>query len=49
MVEVSKVKLKYILSNENPTNMLTKALRRIKFEQGQTWLNMSLKEAKKIY
>jgi hypothetical protein len=36
MVEVSKVKVKYILSNENPANMLTKALRRIKFEQERT-------------
>jgi hypothetical protein len=29
--------------------MLTKALRRIKFEQERTWLNMNLEDGKKIY
>jgi hypothetical protein len=36
MVEANKVEVKYILSNENPANMLTKVLGGIKFEQGQT-------------
>jgi len=51
MVEAGKVEIKYILSNENLANMLTKARgRRIKFEQEQTWLNMmSLEDAKKLY
>jgi hypothetical protein len=50
MVEAGKVEIKYILSNENLANMLTKAQGRIKFEPEQTWLNMmSLEDAKKLY
>jgi hypothetical protein len=50
MVEAGKVEIKYILSNENLANMLTKALGRIKYEQEQTLLNMmSLEDAKKLY
>ncbi len=50
IVEAGKVEIKYILSNENLANMLTKVLGRIKFEQEQTRLNMmSLEDAKKLY
>jgi hypothetical protein len=50
MVEAGKVEIKYILSNENLANMLTKAQGRIKFEQEQTRLNMmSLEDVKKLY
>jgi hypothetical protein len=50
MFEAGEVEIKYILSNENLANMLTKALGRIKFEQEQTRLNMmSLEDAKKLY